>query len=128
MRRRRGAVAVEFAFSLPVMFTLIAGVIEWGWYLHREVAVTQAVRDGALAGCVHVVPADAEGVASARTETSLDVAGLDGDAATITATISATADGDMISVTAEMPYTGILNLLPTPATMRATATFRMVVQ
>lgn len=128
MRRRRGAVAVEFAFSLPVMFALIAGVIEWGWYLHREVAVTQAVRDGALAGCVHVVPADAEGIATARAEAALNLAGLDGDAATITADISATVDGDMITVTAELPYTGILNFLPTPATMRASSTFRMVVQ
>lgn len=128
MRPRRGSVAVEFAVSLPVIFVLLVGVIEWGWYLHREVGVIQAVRDGALAGSVHVDPEAAEGVAVDRADAALAAAGFDPGAANTVATISSTAEGDVILVTTSLPYTSMLKLLPTPATLAAESTFRLVVQ
>ncbi len=127
-RGRRGSVAVEFAFSLPVLFVIVAGVIEWGWYLFREVAVVQAVRDGALAAAVHEEPDDAETVGMNQTLSALELAGLDADASEVAADLASTADGDMITVIATVPYEELIQLLPAPATMRAETTFRMVVQ
>ena len=42
---RRGANAIEFALVLPVMVALMGGIIEYGWYFHREVVLEGVVQD-----------------------------------------------------------------------------------
>lgn len=51
-RSRRGASAVEFALSLPILITVLMGVIALSSYISQLHAVTRAARDGARVGSV----------------------------------------------------------------------------
>ncbi len=42
----RGAVAVEFAFVLPLILMLVFGLIDFGRLLMAQISLTQAVREG----------------------------------------------------------------------------------
>ena len=42
-----GASLVEFAFVASILFALVFGIIEFGWYLYGYIAVTSAAREGA---------------------------------------------------------------------------------
>ena len=33
--KRRGSTAIEFALTLPVIFIIVAGILEYGWYLFQ---------------------------------------------------------------------------------------------
>ena len=78
--RRAGGAAVEFAITLPVLMVLLAGVIEWGCFLQRQVSVVQAARDGALAASLTPRSGDAAATAEERARSSLELAGVDGAA------------------------------------------------
>lgn len=43
--RRRGASAIEFALTLPLLAFFLMAVIEYGWYFWQLIAMTNAVRD-----------------------------------------------------------------------------------
>lgn len=45
----RGAAAVELALVLPILFTLLIGIVEFGQYYSAKIAVTTAAREGARA-------------------------------------------------------------------------------
>jgi Flp pilus assembly protein TadG len=42
-----GAVAVEFALIMPILFMIVFGIIEFGYMLNRDMIVGNASRDGA---------------------------------------------------------------------------------
>ena len=46
-RTERGASAVEFAIVLPVLFLVIAGIVDFGRYFFTQIQVTNAAREGA---------------------------------------------------------------------------------
>lgn len=46
LRTRRGAQAVEFALTLPILLILAAATVDWGWYFHQSMACTQAAVQG----------------------------------------------------------------------------------
>lgn len=46
-RSERGAVAVEFALVVPVLFLMIFGIIEFGIIYNSQLQITAAVREGA---------------------------------------------------------------------------------
>lgn len=46
-RSERGAVAVEFAFVIPILLTLLLGVIEFGHYFNVQISATHAAREAA---------------------------------------------------------------------------------
>ena len=58
----RGASAVEFAITLPLLVLLVFGIIELSFALYDKAMVTNASREGARAGIVYSIPAvtDAE--------------------------------------------------------------------
>ena len=123
---RGGGAALEFALTLPVLLVLLAGVIEWGWYLHQEVSVTWAARDGALAGSLTPPASDVEGEAVAQTRRALEAAGFDGDAAEVNAALEDSDSGALVRVTAAVPYASLLHLLPVPASLRGDSAFLLV--
>ncbi len=41
-----GAAAVEFALILPLILTLVCGIIDFGRFLNAQITVTQAAREG----------------------------------------------------------------------------------
>jgi Flp pilus assembly protein TadG len=47
MRKERGAAAVELAIVLPVLFLIIAGIIDFGRFFFTQIQVTNAAREGA---------------------------------------------------------------------------------
>lgn len=51
-RDDRGAVAVEFALVLPVLMTIVLGVVTGGMVLNRQLSVSHAAREAARYGAV----------------------------------------------------------------------------
>ena len=47
MRRVRGQSMVEMAFLLPLLLSLVFGIIDMGWYVYGFATLTQAARNGA---------------------------------------------------------------------------------
>jgi hypothetical protein len=47
MRKSAGQSLVEFALILPLLFMLLFGIIDLGWYVFNYAQVNQAVRNGA---------------------------------------------------------------------------------
>lgn len=60
IQRSRGAAAVEFALVFPVVFLLLYGLISFGAILYTQLAVSQAVSDGARAAVLLPAPAPAQ--------------------------------------------------------------------
>lgn len=123
---RAGGAAMEFALTLPVLMILLGGVIEWGWFLHREVGVIQAVRDGALAGALTERGADPAAAAVARARVALEQEGLDSAAATLSASTEPATTGTLVRLSAVVPHEALLHLLPVPAQLRAESAFQLV--
>ena len=48
----RGAAAVEFALLLPVVFLIIAGIVDFGTVFFTKIELTNAAREGARAAVV----------------------------------------------------------------------------
>src|SRR5690349_9007117 len=46
-RTERGASAVEFAIILPVLFLVIAGIVDFGRFFFLKIQLTNAAREGA---------------------------------------------------------------------------------
>ena len=56
-RRERGAAAVEFALVLPLLLTLLFGIIEFGWAYAQMLDVRHGAREGARLVAVNDFPA-----------------------------------------------------------------------
>lgn len=57
-RRRHaehGAVAVEFALILPILFALVFGIIDFGFALAQSASLAHGAREGARIGVVNMV-------------------------------------------------------------------------
>ena len=57
---RRGAVAIEFAFAVPMLLLVLCGTIDLGFALHQSSALTNAARTGAQYALRY--PTDADGI------------------------------------------------------------------
>lgn len=57
-RARRGSNAVEFALTLPVILVILSGTVDYGYYLHLQYHMVNAVSQAARAGAV--TPANQE--------------------------------------------------------------------
>jgi len=51
-RRERGQSIVEFALLAPVLILLFMGMFDFGWILHQQIQMDNAVRMGARRGAV----------------------------------------------------------------------------
>jgi Flp pilus assembly protein TadG len=116
-RARRGAAHIEFALVAPVGLMLMYGIAEYSWYMMRSVSVTTAVQESVRLAAF--VPSEDDPVATAvsRARQELTRAGLDGDAAQVTAAMTSDSYGEVLSLTARVPYTGLVGLLPVPAAL-----------
>jgi hypothetical protein len=130
MRNRRGASALEFALTLPVVLVILAGILEYGWYLFQLSNVVHALRDGARIGVT--VPLDDDTPPTARAEsharavlTGLGVPCTDGGGCVVVATIGSTGEVDILNVSIEVDYTPVVGLLPSPSHLHGTFTMMM---
>ncbi len=46
-KSERGASLVEFALVIPILLTLVMGIIEFGWLFNGWITITGAAREGA---------------------------------------------------------------------------------
>lgn len=122
MRNRRGASAIEFALTLPVLIVIIAGITEYGWLLHQRAQLVRAVREGVRLAVVgpnssNPVPST---TAVTRTRELLNEFAFDMSTASVTARMSnqhadAANTNDTISVTALVRYQPLMGgLVPSP--------------
>jgi Flp pilus assembly protein TadG len=44
--QRRGASIVEFALVVPILLTLLLGILEWAWLTRSQLTVANATREG----------------------------------------------------------------------------------
>jgi Flp pilus assembly protein TadG len=118
MRTRQGASAVEFALTLPVLTTLFAAVMEYGWMFWQQQAILNAVRDGVRVGVATSQADDPETVAEGRAETSVEGFGLacDGTTDCVTTGTMTDVDGyDYLNLEMRYAYTPLTGgLLPVP--------------
>src|SRR5215211_5788642 len=52
-RNGRGAALIETVFCTALLFSLVMGGIEFGWYMYAKHVVQSAARDGARAAIVY---------------------------------------------------------------------------
>jgi len=130
MRLRRGASALEFALTLPIVMAVLAGILEYGWYLFQLSNVVHALRDGTRIGVT--VPLDEEESPSARAETharavldGLGVPCTDGGGCTVSAVVGPSSDVSTLTMSIEVDYTPIVGLLPSPSLLQGTFTMMM---
>ena len=57
-RRERGAAAVELAIVFPLLFLVVAGIIDFGRAFFTQIQVTNAAREGARAAVLMASNAD----------------------------------------------------------------------
>ncbi|MFN0136235.1 MAG: TadE/TadG family type IV pilus assembly protein [Phycisphaerae bacterium] len=81
-RNRRAAVAVEMAVISPVMFSILFGIIEFGWLFTVRHTMVNAAREGARLGALPSVTGDE---VEERTMQFLEPLGID-DISTVTVT------------------------------------------
>lgn len=56
IKNRKGATAVEFAIVLSLLFLLVFGIIDFGFYLYDAHIITNASREGARNGIIQAIP------------------------------------------------------------------------
>jgi Flp pilus assembly protein TadG len=132
-RQDRGASAVEFALVLPLLVTILFGVIDFGYFFGQFNEVRHAAREGARMAAVSNVDFDQDGDADFDDEDirlyTCDVMNLSGKGATVTLTQSGTDIGSEASVEVQLPTDSISGFLGSvvPSTATSIATFRLEV-
>lgn len=125
--RRRGATAVEFVLTLPLLLILLAGVVDLGQYLFLADSVAAAVAEGARAGALANPKKGEDPLAVSRT--AADQWWL---AAELPSTLTTTArlegvgaPNERLVVTGTVPFGAAMSILNLPATVRYTHTIRL---
>ena len=126
----RGAAAAEFALLLPVLLTLLFGIIEFGMIMYGREVVTNASREGARAGIVLVSPKPTAGQITTAATNYLTGTGVNVADVTIAVAGEGGASPAMLTVTATynypwlIPYIPTLLGLPSPLPIPMTTTMR----
>ncbi len=122
---RKGASAIEFALTVPFLFAVFSGIMEYGMVFFNQVGVINAVRDGARIA-VSADDTEAVSIAEARALEVLDEFGLTCDTGCSVAAVLGTAAGgyDTLTVTAEVPYEVLFGLIPTPDNLTGSIVMR----
>jgi Flp pilus assembly protein TadG len=115
MRRlnERGAVAAEFALLLPVLLTILFGIIEFGMIMYGREVVTNASREGARAGIVQRVPPLTPGEITTVATNYLTGTGINAADVVIAVPASGGVTGTPVTVTATYSYPWLIPYIPT---------------
>jgi len=108
------------ALVLPILLTLVLGIIEFGFYFNQQISVTQAAREGARAYAIHhAEPGFSLGsVVQGAAPTVPGIAG--------TASLAGCPVGSTVTVTTSVAYTSITGWpdFVMPATVQGKAGMR----
>lgn len=130
---RRGAAALEFALTLPVLILVLGAVVELSLYISHFHQIQRASRDGARVGSITLEGATADGTqitaaAEAQAIDVLESAGLPCEANCKVKAEWVEKDGWMfVEVVVVYPYASFTSILPS-LSEDTTATFRMMTQ
>ncbi|HJR76862.1 MAG TPA: TadE/TadG family type IV pilus assembly protein [Nitrospiraceae bacterium] len=108
----RGAAAAEFAILLPVLLTILFGIIEFGMIMYSREVVTNAAREGARAGIVQGPPKRTEGEIVAIANNYLTNTGINPANVTFNVTGEMLASPNTLTVTATYPYNFLIPYIP----------------
>jgi hypothetical protein len=136
-RNRRGSELIEFAFAMPVLCTLLFGILEYGTLFNQMLVLQGAARDGARWAATPGIPFD-EAIDEARGGVirALELHGITcGDAEQAAGTCTINAEIELINgysaimVDSRLRYNPIAgDLLPTPDDLQATSVFILINQ
>ena len=112
-QNERGAAAVEFALLLPVLLTILYGIIEFGMIMYGREVVTNASREGARAGIIQVSPKPTSGQITTIATNYMAGTGINPSQVTITVTGAGGASPTMLTVTATYNYLWLDPYIPT---------------
>jgi hypothetical protein len=97
--RARGAAVVEFAVILPLLLTILFGIIEYGWLFMVRQTLQQAAREGCRVGILQSSqPADVQ----ARVDGVMGAGGLSGYTFTYAPAVPGVDPTETVTVT--IPY------------------------
>jgi hypothetical protein len=119
MRGRRGAAAVEFALTLPVLAALLVGAVEWGNWLERSMTLEQCTTDAALAASLVDRERDIERTARERLRYCMQLQTFDLDGVRAGARVTSTNAGDLLVLDVALPYEPVVSGVPAPDALRA---------
>ena len=134
---RRGSQSVEFALCLPVIFTVLFGILEYGTMFNQWLSILSATRDGARWGASPGVDFDdAEEEAISQVRASLSLLGESCSASkesrgecSISTEMDIIEELDAIRVTTSIDYLPLTGgLLPVPEQLVSSAVFIVVNQ
>ncbi len=101
-QNERGAVAAEFALLLPVLLTILFGIIEFGMIMYGREIVTNATREGARAGITQGPPKLSTGAITTISNNYLVNTGVNPANVTFTAVGAGGATPATLTVTAQL--------------------------
>jgi Flp pilus assembly protein TadG len=131
---QRGASAIEFAIILPVLVTLLFGIIEMSILFYDKAVITNASREGARAGIVLApTPLDDSGIAGVVDTYCASNLITFGSTTSATTTVSrggSGTHGDPLTVTVNYPYDflvlpNFVTALAGPVNLQAVTVMRM---
>lgn len=120
LRDTSGVSAVEFALVLPILISILLGIVDYGWVFFNRLTMTNAAREGARVGVTRDA-ANASPDAVDAAENYLDSAGL---SAAVVASTPSGADPRVIVTVTMSPFVPIVGFVPTPDEMQVSATMR----
>ena len=122
---QRGASAVELALLLPVLLTIVLGIVEFGYAFNQQISLSQAAREGARYYAIHAT--DGTYSSTKLTQTAQTAAPtVIGLSATATPSSGCPA-GTLVTVTTSRSYsslTGWFNFLGPTITLQGKAAMR----
>jgi Flp pilus assembly protein TadG len=121
---RRGSQAVEFALVLPLLLTLLAGVVDLGQYLVVSEGLVSAVAEGARAGALAESTQNPSSVAHTVASTSWSTTSLPGSLS-LQANASGSAPDRMLTVTGTVSFDAWFGFLGLPTSIEYQHTLRI---
>lgn len=128
-QNERGVVAAEFALLLPVLLTILFGIIEFGMIMYGREVVTNAAREGARFGIV-ASNKPAAGAIQLVSKNYLTGTGIQTADVTFSATGAGMKNPTPLVMTATYNYQWLIpyipRLLSLPSPLRMTITVTMI--
>ena len=109
----RGAVAAEFALLLPVLLTILFGIIEFGMIMYGREVVTNAAREGARAGITQGPPKLTTGQITTIADNYLTSTGINPANVTFAVAGAGLANPNTLTVSATYRYFFLIPWIPT---------------
>jgi Flp pilus assembly protein TadG len=102
IRNERGQTMAEFALVLPILVTLLFGIIQFGFAFNNYVTITDAARAGARKAAVSRTDPDPAGVCESQVRDA--ASDLNQTDLAVSCTSPTWQPGDDVSVEADYPY------------------------